>query len=100
MSEDNSTRERVIAATMTRIAAAPPCAPPRAMVDVARWAKPALIAASLTIAASALWLSRRDTRPADDYLAAAIGVPPALVMYHATSAADAWPLLERPGVGR
>jgi len=102
MTEDSARRDRVIAATMARIAAAPPpVVRPPAVIDIASWAKPALIAASLIILLSgALRLWRRTDPRGGDYVASALGVPVALMTYHATGSADSWSLLRPDGAGR
>ena len=102
MTEDNARRDRVIAATMARIAKAPPpFSRSPAVIDIASWAKPALIAASLIIiAASVLLARRREPRAVDDYVAAAIGIPVTFSAYHAAGGVDSWSLVRMRGVGR
>ena len=102
MTEDNARRDRVIAATMARIAKAPPpFSRPPAVIDIAGWAKPALIAASLIIVAASVLLARRRESPAvDDYVAAAIGIPATFSTYHAAGGVDSWSLLRARGGAR
>ena len=64
MSEHESSRERVLAAVLARIEAAPRVQPYAPTVDLIAWARPALIAALLVLAISSALLTRPAPAPA------------------------------------